>query len=593
MGILVPDRRPDGEAALSDSALRPRRRRRRAGVLVRADLNVPLEDGRVADDTRIVAALPTLELLLEHGAAEVAVCSHLGRPKGEDPAYAIVPVASPAPTPRTSGSYVLENTRFDPGETKNDPAFARHLAEGRDLYVNDAFGSAHRAHASTVGVASCCRLRGAAALAELEHLGRLLGDVERPFVLVAGGAKVEDKLGVLENLGGRADTVIVGGKMAEELRDENPLPFEVVLPTDVVAAARSRRTRRRGGAVRRAAGRLARAGHRAGDAGATSRARIRERDGLLERADGGLRVGALRRGHEGRRGGGGRRRRLHGRRRRRLGAGGAGARPGRADLLGLDRRRRLARAAGGQGASGVAAIPVAAIAENYGCSSRQLEDVQGAGDVDACFDDFDAPTGVDVIVCPPFVSLATAVESGHTVYAQNVHWEASGAYTGEIAPAMLLELGVQGALVGHSERRQLFGETDEMVARRARAALARGSGDRLRRRDAGAARVAATRSSSSRSRSRRSPSQRRARDLVTRLRAGLGDRHRPDGDPRTGAGDTAFIKGLLDRPVLYGGSVKPENADELLSQADRRRARRRRVARARLPRAICQAASTS
>jgi phosphoglycerate kinase len=133
---------------------------------------------------------------------------------------------------------VLENTRFSPGETGNDPAFARELADGCDVFVNDAFGSAHRAHASTVGVAELLpAYAGLLLLAELEHLGRLLGEVERPFVLVIGGAKVADKLGVLKNLGGRADEVLVGGKMAEELREENPLPFTVVLPTDVVAAS--------------------------------------------------------------------------------------------------------------------------------------------------------------------------------------------------------------------------------------------------------------------------------------------------------------------------------------------------------------------
>jgi phosphoglycerate kinase len=133
---------------------------------------------------------------------------------------------------------VLENTRFDPGETKNDPGFARTLAEGCDLFVNDAFGSAHRAHSSTVGVAELLPTYAGLLLeAELDHLGRLLGEVERPFVIVAGGAKVEDKLGVLEHLGGRADTVLVGGKMAEELRVDNPLSFRVALPSDVVAAA--------------------------------------------------------------------------------------------------------------------------------------------------------------------------------------------------------------------------------------------------------------------------------------------------------------------------------------------------------------------
>jgi len=207
-------------------------------VLVRADLNVPLENGRVADDTRVRAALPTLQLLLDRDSARIRVCSHLGRPKGEDPAYRMEPVRahlrSLLPDERIE---VLENTRFHAGETKNDPQLARQLAEGCDLFVDDAFGSAHRAHASTVGVAELLpAYAGLLLLAELEHLGRLLGDVERPFLLVTGGAKVEDKLGVLENLGGRADEVLVGGKMAEELRERNPLPFPVVLPSDVVAA---------------------------------------------------------------------------------------------------------------------------------------------------------------------------------------------------------------------------------------------------------------------------------------------------------------------------------------------------------------------
>ncbi|HEX3267009.1 MAG TPA: phosphoglycerate kinase [Gaiellaceae bacterium] len=208
-------------------------------VLVRADLNVPLENGRVADDTRIRKALPTLEYLLEHDAAEVAVCSHLGRPKGPDPAFSMTPVARRLrellPDERID---VLENTRFDPGETKDDPGFARKLGEGRDLFVQDAFGSVHRAHASTVGVAKILPAYAGLLLErELEELGKLLGEVERPFVLISGGAKVEDKLGVLRNLGGHADTVLVGGKMAEELRLSSPLGFPVELPQDVVAAA--------------------------------------------------------------------------------------------------------------------------------------------------------------------------------------------------------------------------------------------------------------------------------------------------------------------------------------------------------------------
>ncbi len=210
-------------------------------VLVRSDLNVPLENGEVADDTRIRASLPTLALLLERGAAEVRVCSHLGRPKAEEDRarYSMAPVERRLRELLADDRItVLENTRFDPRETKNDPTFARELASGCDLYVDDAFGSAHRAHASTEGVAHVLpAYAGLLLLAELEHLGRLLGEVERPFVLISGGAKVDDKLGVLENLGGRADTVLIGGKMAEQIRDGNPLSFEVELPVDVVGAA--------------------------------------------------------------------------------------------------------------------------------------------------------------------------------------------------------------------------------------------------------------------------------------------------------------------------------------------------------------------
>ena len=221
----------------------------RKRVLVRADLNVPLDDGRVADETRIRAALPTLQLLLQRRAASVLVCSHLGRPKGErDPKLSLRPVAERLASllghdvafdERGAKLSVLENTRFNVGETKNDPGYARELAEGMDLFVQDAFGSVHRAHASTEGVSRLLPAYAGLLLErELTELGRLLGNVERPFVLVCGGAKVEDKLGVLRHLGGKADGVLVGGKMAEELRTDNPLPFEVELPSDVVAASK-------------------------------------------------------------------------------------------------------------------------------------------------------------------------------------------------------------------------------------------------------------------------------------------------------------------------------------------------------------------
>ncbi|MDQ2968626.1 MAG: phosphoglycerate kinase [Actinomycetota bacterium] len=207
-------------------------------VLVRSDLNVPFDGDRIADETRIRASLPTLQLLLEREASEVTVCSHLGRPKGEDPAFSLRPVAERLqellPDDRL---HVLENTRFNPGEMKIDPGFAQELADDNDLFVQDAFGSVHRAHASTVGVAQLLPAYAGLLLErELTELGKLLGDIERPFVLISGGAKVEDKLGVLKNLGGKADVLLVGGKMAEQIRTDNPLPFGVVLPVDVVAA---------------------------------------------------------------------------------------------------------------------------------------------------------------------------------------------------------------------------------------------------------------------------------------------------------------------------------------------------------------------
>jgi phosphoglycerate kinase len=204
-------------------------------ALVRVDFNVPLQEGRVAGDTRITAAVPTIQLLLDRGASEVVLMSHLGRPKGPDPALSLKPVEERLRELLPDGRIrLLENTRFDPRETANDPAYARELAANGDLFVNDAFGSVHRAHASTEGVAHLLpAYAGLLLLRELAELGALLEGPERPFVAVLGGAKVADKIGVLTSLGERADTVLVGGKMAEEI--ERGAAYE--LPEDVVAAA--------------------------------------------------------------------------------------------------------------------------------------------------------------------------------------------------------------------------------------------------------------------------------------------------------------------------------------------------------------------
>jgi phosphoglycerate kinase len=190
-------------------------------VLVRSDLNVPIEKGEIGDDFRIRAALPTLERLVDAG-ARVTVCSHLGRPDGEDPAFSLRPVAermgelSSKEVGFESGGQitVLENTRFNPGETKNDPAFSATLADDFALFVQDAFGSVHRAHSSTVGVAELIKsVAGPLLDNELAALTRFLEDPVTPYVVVLGGAKVSDKLGVIENLLPKVDAMLIGGGM--------------------------------------------------------------------------------------------------------------------------------------------------------------------------------------------------------------------------------------------------------------------------------------------------------------------------------------------------------------------------------------------
>lgn len=182
-------------------------------ILVRADLNVPLSGGRITDDLRIRAALPTLRWLTERG-AKVTACSHLGRPKGApDPAFSIGPVRARL-AELISGVEVMENLRFDPGETGNDPAFVERLIAGQDGYVNDAFGASHRAHASIVGPPQ--HLPSAAGRLLAEEVDVLLGcrtNPRRPFVGILGGAKVSDKLGVIGTLLDVCDSLIIGGGM--------------------------------------------------------------------------------------------------------------------------------------------------------------------------------------------------------------------------------------------------------------------------------------------------------------------------------------------------------------------------------------------
>lgn len=255
-------------------------------VLLRADLNVPLENGVVTDDTRIREAVPTIRYLLEHGAAGIILCSHLGRPKGRDESLSLAPVAgrlanilgrdvlfaedcvgeqaaaAVAAMPRAS-ILLLENLRFHKAEEANDPDFARELASHADVYVNDAFGSAHRAHASTEGVTHYLpAVAGLLMEKEVQYLSALVANPPKPFAAVIGGAKVSTKIPAIEHLLPRLDMLFLGGGMANTffvatgvdvrmslveaeqvevakriLDDAKARNVQVFLPVDVVAAA--------------------------------------------------------------------------------------------------------------------------------------------------------------------------------------------------------------------------------------------------------------------------------------------------------------------------------------------------------------------
>ena len=207
-------------------------------VLVRCDFNVPMKDGKITDETRINGALPTIKYLLSKNAA-VILCSHMGRPKGEfNPAFSLAPVAkrlseligqevvlaadvigedakAKAAALKPGEVMMIENVRFNKEEEKNDPAFAKELASMAEIYVNDAFGTAHRAHASTAGVADYLpAVCGYLIQKEISVMGKALSDPARPFTAILGGAKVSDKIGVINNLIDKVDTLIIGGGMA-------------------------------------------------------------------------------------------------------------------------------------------------------------------------------------------------------------------------------------------------------------------------------------------------------------------------------------------------------------------------------------------
>jgi phosphoglycerate kinase len=233
-------------------------------VFIRVDFNVPIKNGAITDDTRIRASLPTIRYVLDQAPKSVVIASHLGRPKGKpNPEYSLAPVAKRlsellernvrfVPYAGATGSYrveadspdivLLENLRFNPGEEKNDDAFAAQLAAMADVYINDAFGAAHRAHSSTEAIVRHVKESGAGLLmaAEVEYLGRVLESPDRPFVAILGGAKVSDKLEVIQNLVPRVDALLIGGAMAYTFFKAQGLPVgKSLVEDDLLAEARA------------------------------------------------------------------------------------------------------------------------------------------------------------------------------------------------------------------------------------------------------------------------------------------------------------------------------------------------------------------